>query len=93
MNSAKMQKGALVTREARLALSDLKNLVDSAAEKIHAAELEAVGVAVGHRPGADPLRALRVAADTLKSPDFEAAVSQARTKMETALAWHRGPQS
>jgi hypothetical protein len=93
MNSMSKQKAALITREARLALLDLKNLVDSAAEKIHAAELEAVGVAVGHRQGADPLRALRGAADTLKSPDFEAAVSQARTKMETALAWHRGPQS
>jgi hypothetical protein len=72
---------------------NLKNLVDSAAEKIHAAELEAVGVAVGHRQGPDPLRALRVAADTLKSPNFEAAVSQARTKMEAALVWHLGPQS
>jgi hypothetical protein len=93
MNSTDMQRGALVTREARLALSDLKNLVDRAAEKIHAAELEAVGVALGRRQGADPLRALRVAADTLSSPDLEAAVSQARTKMETALAWHLRPQS
>ena len=88
MNSTSMQKGALITREAHSALLDLKTLVDSVTDKIHAAELEAVGLAVGHRQGADPLRMLRIAAETLRSPNFEAAISQARVKMETAVAWH-----
>ena len=59
MKSTNMQKGALITREAHSALLDLKTLVDSATEKIHAAELEAIGLAVGHRQGAGPLRMLR----------------------------------
>jgi hypothetical protein len=32
---------------------------------------------------------LHAAVDTLRSPSFEAAVSQARDKMETALALHQ----
>jgi len=31
---------------------------------------------------------LRDAAETLQSPNFEAAVSRAREKMESAVAWH-----
>jgi hypothetical protein len=92
MKSTKMQKFALATREAHLALLDLKALVDSATEKIHAAELEAVGLAVGHRPDAGALRILRAAADALRSPNFDVAVSQAREKMETAAAWQQDAQ-
>jgi len=93
MNSTSKQKGALATREARLALLELKILVDSTAEKIHAAELEAVGLAVGHSQGCDPLKTLRIAVEALRSPNFEAAISEVRTKMETAVAWHLGAQS
>jgi hypothetical protein len=88
MESTNLQKGALITREAHLALLDLKTLVDSITENIHAAEREAVGLAIGHRQGAVPPRMLRVAAEALRSANFEVAVSQARAKMETAVAWH-----
>jgi hypothetical protein len=75
MASAKMQKAALVTREAHLALLDLKKLIDSATQKTHMAELETVGQAVRSSHGEDALRTLRVVAETIASPDFDAAVS------------------
>lgn len=84
----KMQQGVVITREAHLALLDLKRLVDTATEEIHAAELETAGMAIGCLEGDDPLRTLRAAAETLRSPGFEAAILQARRKMETAVAWH-----
>jgi hypothetical protein len=59
-------------------------------EKIHTAELEAVGLVVGHPQGCDPLKTLRIAADALQPPNFEAAISQVRSKMEIAVAWHLG---
>ncbi len=92
MHSRSTPRGAIVTREASLALLEFKTLVDSTAEKIRAAEREAVGFAIGQRHGGDPLRALRVVAEALKSPDFEAALSQARSKTDTAVAWHSGEQ-
>jgi hypothetical protein len=76
---------------------DLKRLVDSATEKIQTAGLEEVGLAlgftVGHRQGSDRLRTLQVAAETLRSPKFEAAVWQARAKMENSLAWQLRPEN
>lgn len=87
-----LQQGALITRDAHVALLDLKKLVDSAAEKIRVAERESVGVAIGRRQGDDPLRTLRDAAEKLQSPNFEAAVSLAREKMQTAVNWHLGVQ-
>ena len=86
MSSTNMRQIALITRDAHLALLDLKRLVDSTAERIRAAELQSVGAALGSPPTDDPLRALRIAADTLRSSDFEAAVSQARAKTEYAVS-------
>jgi hypothetical protein len=91
MASPKMQKAALIMRDAHLALLDLKKVVDTVAKEIHAAELETVGQAVGHSQGMDALKALRAAAETLRSADFEAAVFEARSKVETAIAWHFTP--
>lgn len=88
MAAKDMQQGALITREAYLALLDLKRLVDAATQKIHAAQLETVGLAVGHPQGPDPLQTLQLAVETVRSRDFEATVLQARAKMETAIAWH-----
>jgi hypothetical protein len=73
MLSRTTPKGAIVTREARLALLEFKTLVDSTAEKMLAAEREAVSLAIGQRHGGDPLESLRVVADALQSPNFEAA--------------------
>jgi hypothetical protein len=88
MASGKMQKAVLVTREAHLALLDLKKLVDSATQKTHTAELETVGQVVGSSHGEDALRTLRTVAATIGSQDFDAAVSKARMKIETAVASH-----
>jgi len=88
MSFTNRHQGALITRDAHAALLDLKRLVDSAAKKIHVAERETVGVVIGRWQSDDPLRTLRDAAETLQSPNFEAAVSRAREKMESAVAWH-----
>jgi hypothetical protein len=87
-----MQKAALVMRDAHSAILDLKNVVDGVAREIHAAELETVGLAVGHSQGKDALKLLRTAAETLRSADFDAIVTQARSKIETAVTWHLTPE-
>ena len=92
MSNPKLENGALITRDAHLALADLKILVDRAAEKLRVAERETVGIAIGHSQDEDPLRTLRDAADALQSPKFEAAVSLAKEKMQSALNWHRNLQ-
>ncbi len=84
----RMQQGALITRDAHAALRDLKTLVDLATEKIHAAELDTIGLAIGRPQGDNPSRTLLVAAEALQSPRFEAALRQAQAKMEAAVAWH-----
>jgi hypothetical protein len=88
MPFSKLQHGALITRDARTALLELKLLVDIAAEKIRAAECESVGIAIGRPQQENPLRTLRDAADALQSPNFEAAISLAKQKMQTAVNWH-----
>jgi len=70
MHSRSTPRGAIVTREASLALLEFKTLVDSTAEKIRAAEREAVGFAIGQRHGGDPLRALRVCGRSSEVPRF-----------------------
>jgi hypothetical protein len=86
MTISKMREAALTARDAHLALLELKQLVDSATKKIHCAELEMVGAAIARSGTHDPVRNLRAAADALQSPAFEAAISQARTKMSHAVA-------
>lgn len=92
MASRKLQKAALVTRDAYQALLDLKRLVDTATQKTHAAELETVGQAVSSLLQDDALSTLRTVAATIGSPDFDAAVSEARLKIETAVASHLAPE-
>ena len=89
MLSSSMHKGALVTREAYLALLDLRSLVEAAVEKAHTAELDATGLTVTPQPVGDPLRALRIASQTLLSETFVSALADARTKIEIAVAWHQ----
>ncbi len=81
-------QGMSITRDAHEALAVLKKLVDSAEEKVRLAERETVAVAIGHSKGDDPLRTLRDIASTLESPNFEAAVSSVREKMQSAVDWH-----
>ena len=86
MTSSTMRQAALKTRDARLALLELKELVDNATEQIRAAELEMVGLAIGRYQGPDPVKILRAAAETLQSSDFETAISEAKSKMNDAMA-------
>jgi len=87
MDSTNLQKRALATREAHLALLDLKKFVDEATQTTHAAELEAVSMAIRPRQGGDSLATLRVVIERLQSPNFEAVLSQAREKLETAVSF------
>ena len=88
MVSRKMQHAALVTREAHAAVLELKKLIDNAAEETRTAERETVGEAVGSSHPDRALRTLRQVADKLGSPDFDAVLSHARMKIDTALASH-----
>jgi hypothetical protein len=88
MSNSELENGALITRDAHVALAELKILVDRTAEKLRAAERETVGVAIGRGLDENPLRTLQDAADTLQSPNFEAAVLLAKEKMQSALNWH-----
>jgi len=88
MPNHELENGALITRDAHVALAELKILVDRTAEKLRVAERETVGVAIGRGLDENPLRTLQAAADTLQSPNFEAAVSLAKEKMQSALNWH-----
>jgi len=89
MLSSGMCKGALITREAYLALLDLRSLAETAVEKAHVAGLDTVGLTVTPQSTGDPLRALRVVAETLQSSTFNTALAEARCKIETAVAWHK----
>jgi hypothetical protein len=89
MLARNMYKGTLITREAYLALLDLKTLVETAVEKAHVAGLDTAGLGVSPRPLGDPLGALRIASETLQSPVFDSALANARAKIDTAMAWHR----
>ena len=89
MLSRNMQEGALVAREAHLALENLKRVVDRALLKTRAASLDAAGLCVCQKPICDPLSALNVAADTLQPSVLDSAISEARSKIEVAVAWHK----
>lgn len=84
--NTEMQKRALAARDAHLALMQLKRLVDDAARDTHAAELEAVHLAVCAHHSGDICTALRVIVDRLKSAEIEATLSQVREKLETAAS-------
>ena len=86
MYSKNMQAGAAVARQASSAVIELKVLVDRTAEKVRAAERQAIGTAIGQREGDDALRMFRVAAEDLRSANFEAALLQARAKTQAAIA-------
>jgi hypothetical protein len=81
-----LQKQALAARDAHLALLDLKHIVDEAARKAHEAELEAVALAIHSERGGDVRPTLRSAVDRLRSAHFETKLSEARKKLDLAIA-------
>jgi hypothetical protein len=86
MSSASLEQVALITREAYSALLHVKTLVESASNDIREAERETVGLAIDREQRDDPVTALRSATETLQSPEFQAAISEARAKIETAVS-------
>ena len=86
MTTSTMRQAALSARDAHGALLELKRLVDTAAQKARVAELDIVGASIGRKPAKDPLEALLAAVQALQSPTFEAAISQAKSKMSDAVA-------
>jgi hypothetical protein len=67
--NTEMQKRALATRDAYLALLDLKKVVDEAARTTHAAELEAVHQAISSRMTGEISSKARGVLDRLESAD------------------------
>jgi hypothetical protein len=85
MNS-EMRNRAMATRDAHLALLELKKLVDEAARTTHAVELEAIHLAITSTQSSEIRTTLRVVMDHVKSPKFDATLSQVREKLEEAAA-------
>jgi hypothetical protein len=84
--NTEMQKKALAAREAHLALLDLKKVVDEAARTTHAAELEAVHLAICPRTAGDITTALRVVMENLESTNFENALARVRESLQLAMS-------
>lgn len=81
-----MQRRALATRDAHLALLDLKRVVDEAAQTTHAAELEAVHLAMSPRMRGDISGQLRSAIESLGSDAFQDSLSRARQSLQSAIS-------
>jgi hypothetical protein len=80
-----MQRRALAARDAHLALLDLKRVVDEAAQTTHAAELEAVHLAMSPRMHGDITSQLRSAMERLGSAAFQDSLSRARQSLQSAM--------
>lgn len=81
-----MKKRALAARDAHLALVDLKRVVDEATLTTHAAELEAVHLAISSSSTGDVSSALRIVMERLGSANLEATLSKVRENLETAIS-------
>jgi hypothetical protein len=64
----------------------LKKVVDEATQTTHAAELEAVHLAISPRPAGDISSTVRTVLDRFGSRQFEEALSRARQCLLTALS-------
>jgi hypothetical protein len=84
--NADMQRRALAAREAHLALLDLKRVVDEAAQTTHAAELEAVHLAISPRMNGDIASKLRSAVESLGSDAFQDSLTRARHSLLSAMS-------
>ena len=84
--NTEMHKRALAVREAHLALLDLKKVVDDAAQTTHAAELEAVHLAIRSRSMEETCTSLRDVLERLGSPNFEATLSRVRESLQMATS-------
>ena len=78
-------KQAFAAREAHEALLELKKLVDEATTTTHAAELESFRLAVKREQPISVRQSLEMVIARLKSPNFDAVLSMAREKLQTAI--------
>jgi len=78
-----MPKQAFAAREALL---ELKQLLEEATKTTHAAELEAFHLGVGGDEYNEVRLTLERIVARLRSPDFDAKLSRARERLETALS-------
>jgi hypothetical protein len=81
-----MQKRALAARAAHSALLDLRALVDEAAKTTHAAEMEAVHLAIHPREPGDVSATLRKVVQRLDPGNFEETLVRVRESLQTAMA-------
>ena len=79
-------KQAFAAREAYEALLDLKKIVDEATETAHTAELESFHLAVTCSETDSVRKTLQEIVNSLTSPGFDDALSEARKKLETAAS-------
>jgi hypothetical protein len=84
-----MQRRALAARDAHLALVDLRRVVDEAAQRTHAAELEAVHLAMSPRKHGDISSQLRSVIERLGSDAFQDSLSRARQSLQSAISGTR----
>jgi hypothetical protein len=81
-----MQRRALAARDAHSVLLDLRKAVDEIAQTVHAAEIEAIHLAIRPKASGDVAKTLRAAVQRLDPANFEHALSMVREKLLTALA-------
>jgi hypothetical protein len=86
MSSTTVQDAILAAREAYDALLTLKALAEDAAQKIHRAELEAIGLAIRTPTQNSALRVLHDVAQSLQTSEIENAVAEARNKTTRVVA-------
>jgi hypothetical protein len=79
-------KQALAAREAHEALLDLKHIVDEAATITHIAELESFREAIHSSESPDVRRTLEKVVYRLRSQSFDAVLSRARERLDTAAS-------
>jgi hypothetical protein len=84
--NTEMKKRALAAREAHLALLDLKKVVDEATQTTHAAELEAVHLAISPKQAGDITTTLRVVMESLGSSNFDTALLRVRESLQLAIS-------
>ena len=79
-----LQKRALAARDARLALLDLRQLVDDIACITNDAERAAVKTAIKSGDAGDASQQLERASQRLEGPDFTAKLADVRAKLKAA---------
>ena len=81
-----MRKRALAARDVHPALLDLKKLIDEATRSIHAAELEAVHLAISSQTSGDISYSLQDVLERLGSAKIETTLRRVRESLQLAMS-------